>query len=68
MKIDPSLYVSIGHAASLAGVSRLCIRNKAKAGVVPAVCIDGIWFVLRTAAEQFEPHPTKGRPRKPRRR
>jgi hypothetical protein len=25
--------------------------------------MDGIWFVLRSAAEGFERHPTAGRPR-----
>jgi hypothetical protein len=63
MKIDPSLYVTVGHAAELADVSRLWMRTYAKAGRIQAVEIDGIWFVLRSAAEAFERHPTAGRPR-----
>jgi hypothetical protein len=63
MKIDPSLYVTVGHAADLADVSRLWMRTKAKAGRIPAVEIDGIWFILRSAAEAFARHPTSGRPR-----
>jgi hypothetical protein len=63
MKIDPSLYVTVGHAAELADVSRHWMRLQAQAGRVPAVEIDGIWFVLRSAAEAFERHPTAGRPR-----
>lgn len=63
MKIDPSLYVTVGHAAELADVSRHWMRQQAIDGRIPAVCIDGIWFVLRTAAAAFERHPTAGRPR-----
>ena len=63
MKIDPALYVTVGHAAELAGVSRLWMRTLAIEGRIQAVEIDGIWFVLRTAAEGFERHPTAGRPR-----
>jgi hypothetical protein len=63
MKIDPSLYVTVGHAAELADVSRMWMRTQAQAGRIPAVEIDGIWFVLRSAAEAFERHPTAGRPR-----
>ena len=63
MKIDPALYVTVGHAAELADVSRLWMRTQAQAGRIPAVEIDGIWFVLRSAAEAYERHPTAGRPR-----
>lgn len=63
MKIDPSLYVTVGHAAEIADVSRHWMRLQAQAGRVEAVCIDGQWFVLRSAAEAFERHPTAGRPR-----
>jgi hypothetical protein len=63
MKIDPSLYVTVGHAAELADVSRLWMRTQAQAGRIPAVEIDGIWFVLRTAAAAYVRHPTAGRPR-----
>jgi hypothetical protein len=61
--IDPALYVTVGHAAELADVSRHWMRTQAIAGRIPAVQIDGIWFVLRSAAEAFERHPTAGRPR-----
>jgi len=61
--INPALYVTVGHAAELADVSRHWMRTQAIAGRVPAVQIDGIWFVLRSAAEDFERHPTAGRPR-----
>jgi len=70
MKIDPSLYVTVGHAADIADVSRHWMREIAKAGALPAkpgtvvaFDIDGIWFVLREAAEAYERHPTAGRPR-----
>lgn len=63
MKIDPKDYVTVGHAAELADVSRHWMRLQAIAGKIPAVCIDGIWFVLRAAAAAFERHPTAGRPR-----
>jgi hypothetical protein len=63
MKIDPNLYVSVGHAADIACVSRFWMRQQVQAGKVAGVCIDGIWFVLRSAAEAFERHPTAGRPR-----
>jgi hypothetical protein len=61
--INPALYVTVGHAAELADVSRHWMRTQAIAGRIPAVQIDGIWFVLRSAAEAFERHPTAGRPR-----
>lgn len=63
MKIDPSLYVTVGHAADMASVSRFWMRQQVQAGKVAGVCIDGIWFVLRSAAEAYERHPTAGRPR-----
>lgn len=61
--IDPALYITVGHAADIAEVSRFWMRQQAAAGKVAAVCIDGQWFVLRSAAEAFERHPTAGRPR-----
>ena len=65
MKIDPSLYVTVGHAAEIAGVSRYWMRQLAKAGTVAAVEIDGQWFVLRSAAEGYQrPCPAEGRPKK----
>jgi hypothetical protein len=63
MKIDPALYVTVGHAAELADVSRLWMRQQAIDGRISAVNIDGIWFIKRAAAEAFERHPTAGRPR-----
>ena len=68
--IDPDKYITVGHAADIACVSRLWMREQVKTGRLPGVCMDGIWFVLRTAAEGFERHPTAGRPRtaKPRKR
>jgi hypothetical protein len=62
-KVDPSLYVTVGHAADIACVSRFWMRQQVQAGRVPGLCMDGIWFVLRSAAEAFERHPTAGRPR-----
>jgi len=61
--IDPALYCAIGTAARLADVSRHWMRLQAAAGRIPAVQIDGQWFVLRSAAEAFQRHPTAGRPR-----
>jgi hypothetical protein len=63
MKIDPDLYVSVGHAADIACVSRFWMRQQVQAGKIAGVSMDGIWFVLRSAAEGFERHPTAGRPR-----
>jgi hypothetical protein len=63
MKIDPDLYVTVGHAADIACVSRFWMRQQVQTGKVPGVCMDGIWFVLRSAAEAYERHPTAGRPR-----
>lgn len=64
MKIDPSLYVTVGHAAELADVSRHWMRELAKTDKrLGGVEIDGQWFVLRSAAQAFERHPTAGRPR-----
>lgn len=63
MLIDPALYVSIGTAAALADVTRHWMRVQAIQGKVAAVQIDGQWFVMRSAAEQFKRHPTAGRPR-----
>jgi len=65
MKIDPTLYVTVGRAATLAGVSRYWMRQLAQAGSISAVEIDGQWFVLRSAAESYErPCPSMGRPTK----
>jgi hypothetical protein len=61
--INPDLYVTVGHAADIACVSRFWMRQQVQAGKVPGVCMDGIWFVLRSAAEGFERHPKLGRPR-----
>lgn len=64
MKIETDDYVTIGHAAKLADVTRHWMRLLAKADQrMGGVEIDGQWFVLRAAAEAFERHPTAGRPR-----
>jgi hypothetical protein len=55
--------VSVGHAADIACVSRFWMRQQVQAGKIAGVSMDGIWFVLRSAAEGFERHPTAGRPR-----
>lgn len=62
-KIDPALYVTVGHAAELADVTRFWMRQQAIGGKIDAVQIDGQWFILRTAAEAYQRHPTAGRPR-----
>lgn len=62
-KIETSDYVTVGHAAKMADVSRLWMRTLAKDGKVRAVEIDGQWFIHRKDAEQYERHPTAGRPR-----
>lgn len=67
-KIDPALYVTVGHAAELADVSRHWMRVQAITGKIDAVQIDGQWFILRTAAEAYQRHPTAGRPRATKRR
>jgi hypothetical protein len=63
-KIDPSLYVRIGTAAKLAGVSRLWMLTQIKKGAVAGVEIDGQWFALRSSAAAFKRDPIgRGRPR-----
>jgi len=63
-KIDPSLYVTIGHAAKLAGVTRFWLREQVKQGRVQGVQIDGIWFALRSSVQAFAKNPCSvGRPR-----
>lgn len=62
-KIETTEYVTVGHAAQLADVSRLWMRRLAQGGKVRAVEIDGQWFVYRKDAEKYERHPTAGRPR-----
>jgi len=51
-KIDPDDYVTVTHAAEIAGVSREWARKKAQAqdGTVRAVCIDGYWFIHKDDA------------------
>jgi hypothetical protein len=70
MKIDPAKLVTVTHAAELAGVDRYWMRQLVRDGVVSGVCIDGVWFADRAAAERYERHPTAGRPRqrRPRRK
>jgi hypothetical protein len=49
-KIDPDDYVTVTHAAEIAGVSREWARKKAQDGTVRAVCIDGYWFIHKDDA------------------
>lgn len=61
--IDPTKYVSIQTGARLAGVARITLRQAIKSGRVPGVEIDGYYFALRSACEQFERDPVgRGRP------
>lgn len=62
-RIDPATLITITNAAKVAGVSRFWMREQAKAGKIPGVCIDGVWFVDRAAASAFTRHPSRGRPR-----
>jgi hypothetical protein len=63
-KLDPSLYVRIGTAAKLAGVSRLWMRKQVESGAIAGVEIDGQWFALRSSAAAFKRDPVgRGRPR-----
>lgn len=62
-RINPADYLTISHAAELAGVSGFWMRQQVKKGTMAGVQIDGVWFVLRSAAEGFQRHPTAGRPR-----
>jgi hypothetical protein len=54
MKIETDHYVTVTNAATLAGVSRFWMRQQAQAGKVKAVCIDGLWFVLKADAARFK--------------
>lgn len=61
--IDPTKYVSIQTGARLAGVARITLRQAIKSGRVPGVEIDGYYFALRSACDQFERDPVgRGRP------
>jgi len=62
-RINPADYLTISRAAELAGVSGFWMRQQVKKGTMAGVQIDGVWFVLRSAAEGFQRHPTAGRPR-----
>ena len=62
-RINPADYITISHAAELAGVSIYWMRLSVQRGTMPGVQIDGVWFVFRAAAEGFQRHPTAGRPR-----
>lgn len=62
-KIETSEYVTVGHAAEIADVSRLWMRKLAQAGKLRAVEIDGQWFIYKKDAEKYERHPSAGRPR-----
>lgn len=50
MQINPAHYITVTHAAEIAGVSREWARQKAKDGTVRSVCMDGIWFIHRDDA------------------
>lgn len=63
MRIDPAKLVTVSHAAEIAGVDRYWMRQLVRRGDVAGVCIDGVWFAERAAAERYERHPTAGRPR-----
>ncbi len=62
--IDPSLYIRIGTAAKIAGVTRAYINRLIVAGRFPGVEIDGQHFVLRSDAEGFRRQAGMGRPTK----
>jgi hypothetical protein len=65
---DTDEWVSVGTAAAIADVSRQWMRDRAKAGVVRSIVIDGQWFICRKDAEKYERHPTFGRPRQARKK
>jgi hypothetical protein len=54
MRIETDDYITVTNAAKIAGVSRYWMRQKAQSGEVKAVCIDGLWFVLKAHAERFK--------------
>lgn len=62
MKIDPTLYVRIGTAAAIAGVSTLWMRTKVQTGAIKGIEIDGQWFALRSAVDAYQ-RTDAGRPR-----
>jgi len=62
-RINPANYLTISNAAKLAGVSGFWMRKNVQSGRIPGVQIDGVWFVLASAAAGFERHATAGRPR-----
>lgn len=51
MKIDPRLYVRVGTAAKIAGVTRAYLRRLIHDGTMPAVELDRIFVVRRRDAE-----------------
>lgn len=57
MKIDPSEYVRIGTAATLAGKTRAYLNRLIKAGRITAIEIDGQNFIRRADAVRFKPRP-----------
>lgn len=62
--IDPKKYVSIQTGARLAGVARITLREAIKSGRLQGIEIDGYYFALRSACENFERDPVgRGRPR-----
>jgi hypothetical protein len=63
-RIDPSRYLTIGHAAKLAGVSRLWMRTQVKEGKIGGIEIDGVFFAERSSVAAYAKTPAgRGRPR-----
>jgi hypothetical protein len=63
-KIDPTRYITIGHAAKLAGVSRLWMRTQVKEGKIGGIEIDGVYFAERSSVMAYAKTPAgRGRPR-----
>lgn len=63
-KIDPDKYMTVGNAAKLANVSRGWMRRLVQGGHVAGIEIDGLTFVLQSAAKAYaDTIPPLGRPR-----
>lgn len=63
-KIDPDKYMTVGNAAKLANVSRYWLRRLIQEGHMAGITIDGQWFALRSAVENYAKSPAAtGRPR-----
>jgi hypothetical protein len=55
MRIETNHYVRVGTAAKLAGVTRAYIRRLIHEKRMKAVEVDGVFLVLRTDAESYQP-------------